>query len=178
MQPAKQREYTDNYIPKELQQYFGSGQALIDNNANPNRGGKEKVYNYWGIIFLNADTQYTNHLGKSDKRLTSLRKYDRTVPITREEQPSAISRIIDFVKRVKYRVERVVIGGITKRQAKDFADNGIEVNETWVHSFESSTAGLTRNITVTHALRNVWDNSPLPLKTILEFPTYSKAMTV
>ncbi len=62
MQPAKQREYIDKYIPKELLEYFESGQALKDNNANPDRGAKEKVYNEWGIIFLNADTRYTNHL--------------------------------------------------------------------------------------------------------------------
>lgn len=77
-------------------------------------------------------------LGKSDKGDTSLGKYDRTVPATPEAQRSAIARIIDFAKNVKIRVERAVIGGITKRQAKDFADNGIEVDETWVHSFESS----------------------------------------
>ncbi len=65
-------------------------------------------------------------------------KFDRTVPATPEAQRSAISRIIDFAKSVKNRVERAVIGGITKRQAKDFADNGIDVDETWVHSFESS----------------------------------------
>lgn len=65
-------------------------------------------------------------------------KYDRTVPTTPEAQLSAISRIIGFAKSVKNRVERAVIGGITKRQAKDFADNGIEVDESWVHSFESS----------------------------------------
>ena len=65
-------------------------------------------------------------------------KYDRTVPTTPEAQLSAISRIIGFAKSVKNRVERAVIGGITQRQAKDFADNGIEVDESWVHSFESS----------------------------------------
>ncbi|MDE6345380.1 MAG: hypothetical protein K2L55_01755 [Muribaculaceae bacterium] len=65
-------------------------------------------------------------------------RYDRTVPATPEAQRSAISRIIDFAKNVRNRVERAVIGGITKRQAKDFADNGIDVDETWVHSFESS----------------------------------------
>ncbi|MDE6573816.1 MAG: hypothetical protein K2L84_00630, partial [Muribaculaceae bacterium] len=65
-------------------------------------------------------------------------KYDRTVPATAEAQRSAISRIIDFAKSVKNRVERAVIGGITPRQAKDFAENGIDVDETWVHSFESS----------------------------------------
>lgn len=61
MQSAKQREYIDKYIPKELQEYFESGQALKDNNKNPDRGAKEKVYKDWGIIFLNADTHYTNH---------------------------------------------------------------------------------------------------------------------
>lgn len=65
-------------------------------------------------------------------------KYDRTVPTTPEAQLSAISRIIGFAKSVKNRVERAVIGGITKRQAKDFANNGIDVDESWVHSFESS----------------------------------------
>ncbi|MBD5257612.1 MAG: hypothetical protein HDS52_02830, partial [Barnesiella sp.] len=75
---------------------------------------------------------------ETGERSTSVPKYDRTVPTTREEQRSAISRIIDFAKSVKNRVERAVIGGITKRQAKDFADNGIEVDDTWVHSFESS----------------------------------------
>lgn len=69
---------------------------------------------------------------------TTQPKYDRTVPDTTEAQRSAISRIIDFAKNVKNRVERAVIGGITKRQAKDFAENGIDVDETWVHSFESS----------------------------------------
>lgn len=67
MQPAKQREYIDKYIPKELQEYFESGQALKDNNANPDRGAKEKVYNEWGIIFLNADTRNTNHLDSPTK---------------------------------------------------------------------------------------------------------------
>lgn len=61
IQPAKQREYINKYIPKELQDYFESGQALKDNNKNPDRGAKEKVYKDWGIIFLNADTHYTNH---------------------------------------------------------------------------------------------------------------------
>ncbi len=65
-------------------------------------------------------------------------RYARSVPKTREEQRSAINRVIDFAKNVKDRVERAIIGGITKRQAKDFADNGIEVDDTWVHSFESS----------------------------------------
>ncbi|MBD5283788.1 MAG: N-6 DNA methylase [Bacteroides sp.] len=92
-------------------------------------------------VLAGIEKMERNILGKSDKGDTSLRKYDRTVPTTREEQRSAISRIIDFAKSVKNRVERAVIGGITKRQAKDFADNGIEVDETWVHSFESSAVG-------------------------------------
>lgn len=65
-------------------------------------------------------------------------QFDRTVPANPEEQRSAIARIIDFAKRVKNRVERAVIAGITARQAKDFAEQGIKVDETWVHSFESS----------------------------------------
>ena len=44
-------------------------------------------------------------------------KYDRTIPTTPEAQRSAIARIIDFAKNIKNRVERAVIGGITKRQA-------------------------------------------------------------
>lgn len=68
-------------------------------------------------------------------------KFDRTVPATPEAQRSAISRIIDFAKTIKNRVERAVIGGITTRQAKDFAELGIDVDETWVHSFESSAVG-------------------------------------
>ena len=77
--------------------------------------------------------------GLTEPRSNSARpKYDRTVPATREAQRTAISRIIEFAKRVKNRVERAVIAGITKRQAKDFAENGIDVDETWVHSFESS----------------------------------------
>ncbi len=70
--------------------------------------------------------------------VTDRTTYDRTVPATPEAQRKAITRIIDFAKRVKNRVERAVIGGITKRQARDFAENGIDVDETWVHSFESS----------------------------------------
>ena len=92
-------------------------------------------------VLANVEKMEREILGKSDKGYTSQRKYDRKVPTTREEQRSAISRIIDFAKSVKNRVERAVIGGITKRQAKDFADNGIEVDETWVHSFESSAVG-------------------------------------
>ena len=65
-------------------------------------------------------------------------KYDRTIPASREAQRNAIAKIVDFARRIKDRVERVVIGGITKRQAKDFAEQGIEVDSTWVHSFESS----------------------------------------
>ena len=76
--------------------------------------------------------------GASGGEVAPSRRYDRTVPATREEQCGAIARIIDFAKRVKNRVERAVIGGITKRQARDFAEQGIEVDETWVHSFESS----------------------------------------
>lgn len=76
--------------------------------------------------------------GASGGEVAPGRRYDRTVPATREEQRGAIARIIDFAKRVKNRVERAVIGGITKRQARDFAEQGIEVDETWVHSFESS----------------------------------------
>lgn len=73
-----------------------------------------------------------------EKENTKRPVYDRTVPATPEAQRKAITRIIDFAKSVKNRVERAVIGGITKRQAKDFAENGIDVDETWVHSFESS----------------------------------------
>lgn len=65
-------------------------------------------------------------------------RFDRTVPETPDAQRSAISRIIDFAKDVRNKVERAVIGGVTKRQMKDFAENGIDVDETWVHSFESS----------------------------------------
>lgn len=65
-------------------------------------------------------------------------KFDRTVPATANEQRSAISRIIDFAKKVKNRVERAVIGGITERQKKDFAAQGLDIDDTWVHSFESS----------------------------------------
>ena len=74
----------------------------------------------------------------STSKKEPLAKYDRTVPATPAAQRSAISRIIDIAKKVKNRVERAVIGGITPRQAKDFANSGIEVDETWVHSFESS----------------------------------------
>ena len=69
--------------------------------------------------------------------------FDRTVPTTPEAQRSAIFKIVDMAKRVKNRVERVVIGGITKRQAKDFAEHGIKVDDTWVHSFE--TSAVTHN---------------------------------
>lgn len=73
--------------------------------------------------------------------MASARLYDRTIPATPEAQRSAIVRIIDFAKRIKNRVERAVIGRITARQAKDFAEQGIAVDETWVHSFESSAVG-------------------------------------
>ena len=73
--------------------------------------------------------------------IASARLYDRTIPATPEAQRSAIVRIIDFAKRIKNRVERAVIGRITARQAKDFAEQGIAVDETWVHSFESSAVG-------------------------------------
>lgn len=89
-------------------------------------------------VLANIEKMEREILGESNKPSTPQPKYDRTVPTTPETQRSAISRIIDFAKRVRNRVERAVIGGITKRQAKDFADNGIEVDETWVHSFESS----------------------------------------
>ncbi len=89
-------------------------------------------------VLVNIEKMEREISGKSDKLNTTQPKYDRTVPATPEAQRSAISYIIDFAKRVRNRVERAVIGGITKRQAKDFADNGIEVDETWVHSFESS----------------------------------------
>ena len=65
--------------------------------------------------------------------------HERVVPASREEQHSAIKRIIDFSKKVKDKVERAVIGGITKRQFRDFAAQGIDIDETWVHSFESSS---------------------------------------
>lgn len=64
--------------------------------------------------------------------------YDRSMPTTREEQRNAITRIIDFAKKVKDRVERAVIGGITKRQKDDFAKFGIDIDDSWVHSFETS----------------------------------------
>ena len=83
MQPAKQKEYIDKYIPKELQQYFESGQALKDNNANPDRGAKEKVYKDWGIIFMNADTQYTNHTAPA-ATLAQAEDYDLDVYETKK----------------------------------------------------------------------------------------------
>lgn len=66
---------------------------------------------------------------------------DRDYSRDKDAQRSAIVRIIDFAKRIKNRVERAVIGRITARQAKDFAEQGIAVDETWVHSFESSAVG-------------------------------------
>lgn len=72
-------------------------------------------------------------------------KYDRTIPTTPEAQRSAIARIIDFAKNIKNRVERAVIGGITKRQAKDFGNIGIDIDDTWVHSFESSAVVHNQN---------------------------------
>lgn len=68
-------------------------------------------------------------------------KYDRTVPQTREAQKTAISRVIDFARKVKDKIQRAVIAGITKRQSEDFAELGLDIDETWVHSFESSAFG-------------------------------------
>ena len=68
-------------------------------------------------------------------------KYDRTVPETREAQKTAISRVIDFARKVKDKIQRAVIAGITKRQSEDFAELGLDIDETWVHSFESSAFG-------------------------------------
>lgn len=68
-------------------------------------------------------------------------KYDRTVPQTREAQKTAISRVIDFARKVKDKIQRAVIAGITKRQSEDFAELGLDIDETWVHSFESSAYG-------------------------------------
>ena len=75
-----------------------------------------------------------NHKGTAPIK----QEFDRTVPASPEAQRSAILRIIDFASKIKNRVERAVIGEITNRQAKDFADMGISVDDTWVHSFESS----------------------------------------
>ena len=72
-------------------------------------------------------------------------KFDRTVPATVNEQRGAIARIVDFAKKVKNRVERAVIGGITERQKKDFAKQGLDIDETWVHSFESSAVNHSLN---------------------------------
>ena len=91
MQPAKQREYIDKYIPKELQEYFESGQARKDNNANPDRGAKEKVYNEWGIIFLNADTRYTNHLDSPTEGYTIVSK-----PYTTKQDNTLDTHLVSF----------------------------------------------------------------------------------
>ncbi|WP_290449669.1 PBECR2 nuclease fold domain-containing protein [Paramuribaculum intestinale] len=80
-----------------------------------------------------TDVTDTNQQVKSVPKL-----YDRSIPTTREEQRNAITRIIDFAKKVKDRVERAVIGGITKRQKDDFAKFGIDIDDSWVHSFETS----------------------------------------
>ena len=65
-------------------------------------------------------------------------EFDRTFPATPELQRAAIKRIIEFARKIKNRVERAVIGGITMRQSEDFKNRGIDVDGTWVHSFESS----------------------------------------
>lgn len=65
-------------------------------------------------------------------------KFDRSVPETPEAKRSAIIRIVDFAKKVKDRIERAVIGGITNRQKEDLRKQGVDVDESWVHSIESS----------------------------------------
>ena len=73
-----------------------------------------------------------------DTKAGNNNKFDRTIPATVEEQRGAIDRIIAFARSVKDRVQRAVIGGITTRQMTDLKNEGIEIDETWVHSFESS----------------------------------------
>ena len=64
--------------------------------------------------------------------------YDRTPPSTPSEARRIISKLIEFTKNITDVVHRKVIGGITKRQAKDFAAKGINVTDKYVHSIENS----------------------------------------
>ena len=81
----------------------------------------------------------------SDSSDGARNQYDRTVPATEAEKISAIRRIIDIAKHVKDKVERAVIGGITKRQSEDFTDLGLKIDGTWVHSIENSAITHNQN---------------------------------
>lgn len=94
-----------------------------------------------GIVIEGEASEVTEAQKAADNHKGTVpikQEFDRTVPASPEAQRSAILRIIDFASKIKNRVERAVIGEITNRQAKDFADMGISVDDTWVHSFESS----------------------------------------
>ena len=66
MPPEKQRWYIDNYVPKDLREYFESDQARKDNNnafMSGGYGAVEKLHDDWGIIHLNGLDHITNYSG-------------------------------------------------------------------------------------------------------------------
>ena len=65
-------------------------------------------------------------------------QYDKTPPATREEARSKIAGIVEKAKTVLNKVHRSVVGALTDRQKKDFAANGIDVDDSYVHSVENS----------------------------------------
>lgn len=56
----------------------------------------------------------------------------------REKQRALISQIIRVARKIKDRVERAVVAAVTTRQLKDLEEQGVNIDDSWVHSFETS----------------------------------------
>ena len=94
---------------------------------------------------VEATAEETETAETDKKTRKSTKKFDRTIPPTIEAQRKAIRSIIEFAKSVKNRVQRAVIGGITIRQINDLKKEGIDIDSSWVHSFESSAVRHNQN---------------------------------
>lgn len=56
----------------------------------------------------------------------------------REKQRALISQIIRVARKIKDRVERTVVGAVNTRQLKDLEEQVVNIDDSWVHSFETS----------------------------------------
>jgi hypothetical protein len=103
-----------------------------------------------------AYAEYADVKRAQEQQQEEPNQFDRTVPATVEEQKSAIQRIVDFAKKVKNRMSRAVIGGITNRQKADFAKIGFgDIDDSWVHSIENSAVNHSQSH---HGNEKVEDN--------------------
>lgn len=74
----------------------------------------------------------------SDDQVSGENRFDRTVPADAEAARRLISRIVSAAKNIRDKVQRAVVGALTERQRKDFADQGIDVDSSYIHSVENS----------------------------------------